>query len=72
MARPRGTDIYHIAVAQSGDAPARWECEIYRDGQPLPIRLRGGNFASEGTAMTLGKVALREFLEALARDSKKH
>jgi hypothetical protein len=66
MAHPRGAEIYHVAVTQSGNA--RWEWEIYRNGQPLPFRLRDGNFRSERTARAAGAVALREFLEALDRD----
>jgi len=68
MARPRGADIYHVAVTQSGSAPARWEWEIFRNGQPLPARLREGDFRSERTARAAGNVALREFLQALDRD----
>ena len=68
MARPRGADVYHVAVTQSGSAPARWEWEIFRNGQPLPARLREGDFRSERTARAAGNVALREFLQALDRD----
>jgi len=71
MARRRSTDTYHVAVTQSGHTPARWEWEIYRNARPLPVRLREGGFATKGTATALGKAALREFLEALARDAKK-
>ena len=68
MARRRSTDTYHVAVTQSGHAPARWQWEIFRNGLPLPIRLRGEPFHSEHTARAAGNVALREFLEALANE----
>ncbi len=45
-----------------------WAWEIYRDGKPLPIRLRRDGFKSEHTAKLAGTVALREFLSALARE----
>jgi hypothetical protein len=68
MIHPRGADIYHVAVTQSGYVPAQWEWEIYRNSQPLSVRLREGDFRSERTARAAGAVALREFLEALARE----
>jgi hypothetical protein len=68
MARPRAADVYHVAVAQSSYVPARWEWEIYRNDQPLPIRLHEQDFRSERTAKAFGAVALREFLEALSRE----
>jgi hypothetical protein len=68
MARPHSADMYQVAVAQRGRIPGRWEWEIFRHGKPLGVRLCEGNFGSEATALALGKVALREFLEALARD----
>jgi hypothetical protein len=68
MARPRGTDTYHVAVTQSGHATARWEWEIYRNARPLPVRLHEVGFRSERTAKIAGAVALREFLEALANE----
>jgi hypothetical protein len=68
MIGPRGADTYHVAVTQSGYAPARWEWEICRNAQPLPVRLREGDFRSERTARAAGNLALREFLEALDRE----
>ena len=68
MRGPPGKDEYHVVVAMRFHSPSRWEWEIYRNGRPLAVRLREGNFGSETTAMELGKVALREFLEALARE----
>jgi hypothetical protein len=61
-------DEYSVVVVQRGQSRARWEWEIYRNGRQLPLRLREGNFGSETTAMELGKVALREFLDALVRE----
>jgi hypothetical protein len=57
---------YHVVVAQRGTSS--WEWEIYRDGEPLPIRLREGSYKSKSTTEAAGKVALREFLEALDRE----
>jgi hypothetical protein len=66
MAHPPGADIYQVVVARRGHAS--WEWEILRNGQPLPIRLRNGNFRSERAAVAAGKVAFRELLVALARE----
>jgi hypothetical protein len=68
MSRPPSKDEYRVVVVQRGQSRARWEWEIYRNGRPLAVPLREGNFGSQTTAMELGKVALREFLEALARE----
>jgi hypothetical protein len=68
MAHPPGRDKYSVVVVQRGGLPIRWQWEIYRNGQPLLVRLRDGNFRSESTAEAAGKIALREFLEALARE----
>jgi hypothetical protein len=68
MNRPPGKDEYSVVVVQRDHSLAPWEWEIYRDGQPLPARLRHGMFWSQRTASAAGKVALREFLEALDRE----
>jgi hypothetical protein len=61
-------DEYSVVVVQKGRFPIRWEWEIYRNGQPLPVRFRDGNFRQESTAEAAGKEALRKFLQALARE----
>ena len=61
-------DEYTVVVVQKGRFPSRWEWEIYRNGQPLPVRLRDGNFRQKSTAEAAGKVALRIFLQALDRE----
>jgi hypothetical protein len=68
MTRPPGADIYHVVVIQSAQTPPLWGWELYRNGSPLPIRVRDRNFKSERTATAAGKVALRDFLEALDRE----
>ena len=68
MSRPPGKDEYSVVVVQRGRFPFRWEWEIYRNGQPLPVRFREGNFRQESTAEAAGKEALRKFLQALARE----
>jgi hypothetical protein len=68
MSRPAGKDEYSVVVVQRGHSLDPWEWEIYRNGGPLPARLRHGKFWSERTARAAGNVALREFLEALDRE----
>jgi hypothetical protein len=64
---PRGVpvDKYHVVVTQRH--VALWDWEIYRNNEPLPVRLWDGPYKSERTAQAAGRVALREFLEALDR-----
>jgi hypothetical protein len=68
MESPGPKDEYRVVVVKRSHSLAPWEREIYRNGQPLPVRLRDGKFGSERTAVAAGKVALREFLEALDRE----
>jgi hypothetical protein len=59
---------YALAIARSGNSFSPWGWEIYRNGKPLPARLRNGGFKSEHTAKLAGNAALREFLSGLARE----
>jgi hypothetical protein len=56
-------DKYHVVVNQR--YVALWEWEIYRNGEPLPVRLWDGPYKSKSTAGAAGRVAIREFLKAL-------
>jgi hypothetical protein len=38
--------------------------EIYRNGRPLSVRLRGGNHASKNVTERAGAKALREFRDS--------
>jgi hypothetical protein len=60
---------YEAVVRWPQSLQANWEWEIYRDGLPLPARLRKVGFRSERDARAAGTLALREFLRAL-RDEK--
>jgi hypothetical protein len=69
-------DRYTIAVqmiaAQADALPFKpWTWEIYRDGTPLPVRVREAGFKTERTATLAGKVALRDFLTGLAQEQSK-
>jgi hypothetical protein len=68
MTLGRPAEQYHVVVTQRG--VQSWEWEIYRDGAPLPIPLRGGYYKAKNTTEAAGQVALREFLEALVREQK--
>ena len=59
-------DKYYIKPQQSNWR--RWEWEIYRNGEPMAVRLRGGNHSSKSSAERAGARALREFLRALERE----
>jgi hypothetical protein len=67
--RGRYTIVVHM-IAASTDAPPfkPWRWEIYRDGEPLPARIRESGFKSERTATSAGKVALRDFLMGLEEE----
>jgi len=58
---------YHVVVTLRGPS---WEWEIYRDGMPLPVPLWDGFYTSKSAAEVAGRIALREFLEALDREQK--
>jgi hypothetical protein len=58
-------DRYHVVVTKRG---VFWEWELYRNFEPLPIRVREGSYKSARTAHAAGKVALRQFLEAFNRE----
>jgi transcriptional regulator with XRE-family HTH domain len=67
-ARLRGSgEKYHVVVTLRG---LSWEWEIYRDGAPLPVPLWDGFYTSRSAAEVAGRIALREFLEALDREQK--
>jgi hypothetical protein len=59
-------DKYHVVITRHH--VASWEWEIYRDNEPLPVRMRGGPYKSVRTAESVGSVALREFLQAVNRE----
>ena len=59
---------YTLLVAQDGRGLFTWEWEVYRNGAPLPARLRQNGFSSEYIAKAAGEKARREFLSALAQE----
>jgi hypothetical protein len=61
-------DKVHLVVTQR--RVALWEREIYRNGEPLPARVRDGPSKTARAAEVAGRAALREFLEALNREKK--
>jgi hypothetical protein len=66
VALPRPSPEYHVVVTRHG--VTSWAWEIYRNGKPLPVPVKDGNYKSSRVAELAGNVALREFLEALARE----
>jgi hypothetical protein len=66
-------DRYTLVVTprRSGISPRPWGWEIYRNGQPIPARLRESGFRTEHTATLAGKVVLRDFLAGLAHEESK-
>jgi hypothetical protein len=67
--RDRYTIVVRMIAAEAGASPFKpWRWEIYRDGEPLPVRIRESGFKSEHTATLAGKVALRDFLTGLAQE----
>ena len=53
---------YIIVVEAGSDLFKPWGWEIYRDGEPLPVRIRESGFKTEHTARLAANVALRDFL----------
>jgi hypothetical protein len=58
-------DRYQMVVTQHG---LSWAWELYRNGEPLPARLRDGFYTSKSAAAAAGRAAIRKFLEALGRE----
>jgi hypothetical protein len=58
-------DRYQVVVTQRGQS---WAWELYRNGEPLPARLRDGFYTSKSAAAAAGRAAIRAFLEALDRE----
>jgi hypothetical protein len=56
-------NIYRLIVRRG---PLSWEWELYRRGEPIPIRWQG-NYKSREIARVAGGIALRE-LQALERE----
>ena len=68
----RYTIVVQMIAAEANTPPFKpWAWEIYRDGKPLPLRLRESGFKTEHTATSAGKVALRDFLLGLAEEQAK-
>jgi hypothetical protein len=57
-----------VRAQRSGSRPKPWGWEIWRDGGPLPVRVREVAFRTEHTARLAGKVAFRDFLSGLAEE----
>jgi hypothetical protein len=70
MPHPPDKDEFRVVAVQRGQYARRWEWEVYRNGEPLSVRLRNGQFWSERSAKAAGKLALREFFQALDREQK--
>jgi hypothetical protein len=68
MPHPPDKDEFSVVAVLRGQYADCWEWEIYRNGEPLPARLRNGQFWSERSAKAAGKRALCEFLQALDRE----
>jgi hypothetical protein len=66
-------DRYTLVVGARANRhhPRLWSWEIYRDGEPLPARLREDGYKTEYTATAAGSVALRYFLAGLAEEDGK-
>jgi hypothetical protein len=70
--RDRYTVVVRAVAAEVEIPPFKpWQWEIHRDGEPLPVRLRESGFKTEHTARLAGRVALRDFLKALAVEESK-
>jgi hypothetical protein len=73
MSEPdRYTIVVHMIAAEAAASPFKpWRWEIYRDGEPLPVRIRESGFKTQHTAKLAGKVALRDFLSSLEEELAK-
>ena len=64
--------VVYMVAAQANAPPFKpWAWEIYRDGEPLPVRIRESGFRTAHAARLAANVALRDFLSRLAQELAK-
>ena len=62
---------YYLVTFTTNERPCRWVWDIKRRSQPMGIRLTGNGFQSQASAEVAGNRALKQFLEALAKEEKR-
>jgi hypothetical protein len=64
-------DEYTLTIVQSRTPLSPWGWEVYRNGKPLPARLRVSGFKSKHAARLAGTAALQRFLSDLRHEESK-
>jgi hypothetical protein len=62
---------YYLVTFTTNERPYPWAWEIKRRSKPMGIRLTGNCFQSQAAAEVAGNRALKQFLEALAKEEKR-
>ena len=61
---------YYVVTFATNEATHPWAWEIKRRSGPMGFRLTDNGFQSQASAEIAGNLALKEFLEALAKRTK--
>jgi hypothetical protein len=62
---------YYLVTFTTNDRAHPWAWEIKRRSGPMGFRLTDSGFQSQASAEIAGNLALKEFLEALAKRTKR-
>jgi Protein of unknown function (DUF3622) len=62
---------YYVVTFATNEAAHPWAWEIKRRSRPMDFRITDKGFQSQTSAEIAGNLALKEFLEALAKRTKR-
>jgi hypothetical protein len=60
---------YYVVIV-SDESRFNWRWEIRRRSEPMGVRLTGGSYSSQRAAEEAGRLALSEFLAAIASEGR--
>jgi hypothetical protein len=60
---------YYVAIV-SDESRFKWHWEIKRRSEPMGVRLTGSSYSSQRAAEKAGRLALSEFLAAIASQGR--
>ena len=61
---------YYIVTFDTDRGPYPWAWELRRRSKPMGVRVRENGYQSQTAAKFAGRLALAEFLEALAKEER--
>ena len=61
---------YYIVNFGTDECPRSWRWELRRYSEPMGVKITEGGYESRTAAQDAGKIALENFLEALAKEKR--